>query len=408
MKRFTETEKWSDPWFRKLQPLSKLVLLFIQDNCDVAGFWEIDIEAVAFMCKLPDDKIRGLFEGLNQSQEGLGKVLIQRGSYVWLKDFVSEQKNLPLNPLNNAHRKVISCINARSEFEEAQLLLSDTDQTHRACVSRKEAVWIRDRGVCQYCHAEIASADDYELDHIVPRASHISEVYTNFATACKRCNREKTDKAVTLTVPDYSASLAKQELRNNPTLLLRFNSFFSRNLRIRDESLTELAPPVRGTGSSRVKAKVKKVGMQGEKTEPMKRVEKIFHRRDSTRWSDDERKSFDEITVEDEDVRLLETYYAASIPDEKDIRRKDFVTMLNNWNGEVDRAREWARKNPKSAAKPVNGNAAPVPAREPPDFREWLKMHHANMAGYDWEVIPPFIKTEFVRRKSSKPEPAPA
>ena len=48
MKRFTETLKWSDPWFRKLSPESKLLWQWILDNCDHAGIIEPDMELASF------------------------------------------------------------------------------------------------------------------------------------------------------------------------------------------------------------------------------------------------------------------------------------------------------------------------------------------------------------------------
>lgn len=47
-KRFTETEKWRDPWFRKLSPQAKLLFLWLVDNCDKAGVIDFDAEAAAF------------------------------------------------------------------------------------------------------------------------------------------------------------------------------------------------------------------------------------------------------------------------------------------------------------------------------------------------------------------------
>lgn len=48
MKRFTETSKWKDPWFRKLSPTAKNLLSYLRDNCDCAGVFEIDFEAWTF------------------------------------------------------------------------------------------------------------------------------------------------------------------------------------------------------------------------------------------------------------------------------------------------------------------------------------------------------------------------
>ena len=48
MKRFTETLKWSDPWFRKLDPKLKLLWFWIVDNCDHAGVIDLDLEMASF------------------------------------------------------------------------------------------------------------------------------------------------------------------------------------------------------------------------------------------------------------------------------------------------------------------------------------------------------------------------
>lgn len=46
MQRMTDTEKWSDRWFKKLADKEKLLWLFILDNCDYAGVWEVDKDLV--------------------------------------------------------------------------------------------------------------------------------------------------------------------------------------------------------------------------------------------------------------------------------------------------------------------------------------------------------------------------
>jgi hypothetical protein len=48
MKRFTETQKWEDPWFRKLKPELKLLWQWILDRCDNAGVIDPDIDLASF------------------------------------------------------------------------------------------------------------------------------------------------------------------------------------------------------------------------------------------------------------------------------------------------------------------------------------------------------------------------
>lgn len=43
-KRFTDSNKWEDPWFRKLPIEYRLLWIFILDRCDVAGVWKVDLE----------------------------------------------------------------------------------------------------------------------------------------------------------------------------------------------------------------------------------------------------------------------------------------------------------------------------------------------------------------------------
>lgn len=48
MKRFTETSKWTDPWFRNLPMRLKCLWHYLCDCCDVAGVIDPDFAAMAF------------------------------------------------------------------------------------------------------------------------------------------------------------------------------------------------------------------------------------------------------------------------------------------------------------------------------------------------------------------------
>lgn len=48
-KRFTDTEKWERPWFRKLPNEYKLLWCYVLDRCDIAGVWYVDMEMASFL-----------------------------------------------------------------------------------------------------------------------------------------------------------------------------------------------------------------------------------------------------------------------------------------------------------------------------------------------------------------------
>lgn len=108
--RFTQTEKWEDPWYRKLKPNEKLLFNYICDKCDIAGFWEVDLEFAAIVTQISPRAIRGAFEGLCRAY-------ISNGTYIWLRNFIRHQKNWPLNPKNNAHRAIIARLDRHPEFQ---------------------------------------------------------------------------------------------------------------------------------------------------------------------------------------------------------------------------------------------------------------------------------------------------
>lgn len=73
----------------------------------------------------------------------------------------------------------------------------------------------------------------------------------------------------------------------------------------------------------------------------------IFGRREKTAWSEKEEKSFRKLAqIEDYDLDLLERYYAANRKKPDNICRRDLFTLLNNFQGELDRARDWCEKHP--------------------------------------------------------------
>ncbi len=52
MKRFTDTDKWRDPWFRNLSGYAKLLWSYLTENCDAIGLVSVDFRLVSQDCRL--------------------------------------------------------------------------------------------------------------------------------------------------------------------------------------------------------------------------------------------------------------------------------------------------------------------------------------------------------------------
>lgn len=81
-------------------------------------------------------------------------------------------------------------------------------------------------------------------------------------------------------------------------------------------------------------------------TEQSKRIASLFHRRDTTAWDEKEVSAYRKIgTVPPDDLTLIERYYAAERKkgdgENGGRHRRDLGTFLNNFSGELDRARAY-------------------------------------------------------------------
>lgn len=82
-------------------------------------------------------------------------------------------------------------------------------------------------------------------------------------------------------------------------------------------------------------------------SENQTRLNRLFKRRDSTKWSDKELRAFKKIDFTEEDLSSIENYYSDRNWREpsSDYRRKSLETLLNNWTGELDRANRQDRRH---------------------------------------------------------------
>jgi hypothetical protein len=228
MRRFTETQKWDDPWFRSLPGAHKLAFLYLLDRCNNAGFWEEDLDGMAFHTKVEASSLQGALKGLERG--------IQAASgWYWVKNFLRHQKNDSLNPENPAHRQIIA------------LLLEQSDR-----------------------------------------------------------------------FPSSKSFLPKGASKGLPSPIGKGKG--------------------KGTGHGE--------GSASETSALQIRIGKLLGRRESTAWDEKELialKKIKEPTEEEWDQ--IERFYAADIKKD-DYRRTTMQVLLNNWTGELDKARLYTLQNP--------------------------------------------------------------
>ncbi len=100
--RFTYTGKWRDGWFSKLRPMEKLTFNYLCDNCDIAGFIEVNHRIWTAEIGIKPYILEGALKGLAR-----GLIYSKDKQVIYVRTFLKHQKNYPLNPDNKAHRGII-------------------------------------------------------------------------------------------------------------------------------------------------------------------------------------------------------------------------------------------------------------------------------------------------------------
>lgn len=79
-------------------------------------------------------------------------------------------------------------------------------------------------------------------------------------------------------------------------------------------------------------------------------VGQALGRKESTLWTVQEAEALLNLKPAQDEIDAILDFYAADIPTEKDWRRRDLLTLLNNWNGELDKARLWKAEQRQRAS----------------------------------------------------------
>ena len=110
---------------------------------------------------------------------------------------------------------------------------------------------------------------------------------------------------------------------------------------------------------------------EGENYQDVKqRINALFHRRDTTAWSDKETAQLKKVASRPEinsELEVVEKWHAT--PHGKQYGRHDVITLLNNFSSEVDRARAHIASPAQGAAQRVGIDGKPLNATNDPRNR---------------------------------------
>ena len=125
-KRFTDTEKWKKPFIRGLQGAYKLLWLYICDDCDHAGIWQVDIDVAQIRI---GEKI-DIKEAIKTFDEKI--IIFDKGNKWFIPSFIEFQYPSGLNPDNRAHNSIIILL------EKYKLLDKQNKPLTRSLQGRKD------------------------------------------------------------------------------------------------------------------------------------------------------------------------------------------------------------------------------------------------------------------------------
>lgn len=182
-KRFTETNKWSDKWYRGLSPDFKLAWTYITDCCDQAGVIDIDRELANFQIGTAVD-----WDAFAEACED--RVIVTRRGKWFITGFIKFQYG-KLSPDCKPHMPVIQLLEKHG-IDAESVEQNQNFKYGNITPNRREKVFARDGHICCYC-GEQFPPDGLEPDHVIPVSRGGNDAMGNLVAACVQCNRAKWD-----------------------------------------------------------------------------------------------------------------------------------------------------------------------------------------------------------------------
>jgi len=111
--KYSDPEKWGDMKFQELSVHAKLLMLYLIDISDNAGFVPVDEDRYKRDLGMSREVIRRCFKEI----EGV-YLLSKDKRYIWLKGYLALQRCLPLSKKSPAHKSIIETLEHHFANEE--------------------------------------------------------------------------------------------------------------------------------------------------------------------------------------------------------------------------------------------------------------------------------------------------
>ena len=190
-KRFTDTDKWKKPFIRGLSSKYKLLWLYILDDCDISGLWQVDLEVAEIRIGEKFDMQDALTIFIDHI------VVIDNGEKWFIPSFLEFQYGAQLSKTNNIFKSIDRILQKYSLYKYLSIEITETGTTissYRNRISQKvrDRIFIEAELVCQYC-SEQKPKSELVVDHLIPLSKGGDNDDGNLVCACVRCNSHKTD-----------------------------------------------------------------------------------------------------------------------------------------------------------------------------------------------------------------------
>lgn len=190
-KRFTDTDKWKKQFIKGLSAELKLVWLYILDDCDVAGLWQVDWEVLQLRLGIKTTELEAKVALQNHI------VSLDSGTKWFIPSFIEFQYGPELSKTNNIFKSIARILDRYNLYQYLTVEITETGTTvssfrNRISKKLKDQIFIEADMTCQYCQ-ERKSILELVIDHFIPLVKGGDNSDENLVCSCIRCNSHKTD-----------------------------------------------------------------------------------------------------------------------------------------------------------------------------------------------------------------------